>query len=186
MSGVLPGQAILKNSSFDQKNIWQDASLSQKEGHFSASKFTEDQTGNNCLKLELKKLVNGQVGCILLIGKDGKKTGFPAKPETTYEFSFEVKGTVPNVICGAVLYHNNEASWKPGASKRIKTTLNGFQTPAEWTQFKGSFRTEKNTIRAVLILQLWANEERAKNWHPGQYLLLDKVSIREQKTATQK
>ena len=175
------GQEILQNSSFDSKYLWQDISLSQPAGHFEASKSTEDLTWNNCLKLELKKLNKGCVGAILLIGKDGKKTGFPAKPETTYEFSFEVKGTVPNAVSAALLFHNDDAWWKPGASKRVKTTLDSFRVTSEWTRFKGSFRTAGNTVRAALIIQLWANEKLAKKWKPGQYLLVDNLSVKERK-----
>jgi len=178
---VLFGQEMLKNSSFDQKNIWQDAGLSQPAGHFAGSKFTEDKTWNNCLKLELKKLANGQVGAVLLIGKDGKKVGFAAKPETTYEFSLEAKGTVPGVTTAAMLYHNDDPAWKSGASKRVKTTLGNFRTPAEWTKFRGTFRTGSDTVRAALVLQFWANREMAKKWKPGQYLLVDNVSIKERK-----
>ena len=183
VSAVLCGQEIMKNSSFDQKNIWQDAALSQPAGHFAGSQFTEDKTWNNCLKLELKKLAKGQVGAVLLIGKDGKKTGFAAKPETTYEFSFEAKGTVPGVTTAAMLYHNDEPAWKPGASKRVKTTLGNFRTPAEWTKFRGTFRTGSDTIRAALVLQFWAKGELVKKWKPGQYLLVDNISIRERKSA---
>ena len=181
-SAVLCGQEMMKNSSFDQKNIWQDAALSQPAGHFAGSQFTEDKTWNNCLKLELKKLAKGQVGAVLLIGKDGKKTGFAAKPETTYEFSFEAKGTVPGVTTAAMLYHNDEPAWKPGASKRVKTTLGNFRTPAEWTKFRGTFRTGSDTIRAALVLQFWAKGESVKKWKPGQYLLVDNISIKERKT----
>lgn len=183
MSAVVLGQEMLKNSSFDQKNIWQDASLSQPAGHFAGTQFTEDKTWNNCLKLELKKLAKGQVGAMLLIGKDGKKVGFAAKPETTYEFSFEAKGTVPGVTTAAMLYHNDEPAWKSGASKRVKTTLGAFRTPAEWTKFSGTFRTGSDTIRAALVIQFWAKGESAKKWKPGQYLLVDNISIKERKSA---
>ena len=181
LAAVIFGQEILKNNSFDSQYLWQDVSLSQPAGHFEASKFTEDLTWNNCLKLELKQLNKGRVGAILLIGKDGKKTGFPVKPETTYEFSFEAKGTVPVAVSAALLFHNDDAWWKPGSSKRVKTTLDSFRVTPEWTRFKGSFRTADNTVRAALIIQLWANEKLAEKWNPGQYLLVDNLSVKERK-----
>jgi hypothetical protein len=61
------------------------------------TRYVEDLTWNNCLKFELtkyqidskgKKFVNTD----LRIGGNSKIQGFTCKPNTTYKFSFELKG----------------------------------------------------------------------------------------------
>ena len=61
------------------------------------SQFIEDRTWNRCLKMELLRYENNTPGqrkasLSMRLGGRGKVYGFPVKPDTVYNFSFEAKG----------------------------------------------------------------------------------------------
>ncbi len=73
--------------------------------------------------------------------------------------------------------------WK--SNKRIKTSLGGIKVTKNWIKYRGTFRTETDTKPAALGIQLWADEKLVKRdgWHPGQFLLIDNVSVKERSAA---
>jgi len=179
VSGLfLSASECIKNGSFEDSEV-KDYFLSQGDKYVTESLYIENLTWNKCLRLELNELKNDEVGVNILFGKSEKKTGFIAKPDCTYEFSFEMKGTVPNAGACALLFHNEDPWWK--SNQRITTSLSSVKVAEEWTKYSGTFRTGSDTKRAAFSLQLWANKvllER-NSWKQGQFLLIDNISVRE-------
>lgn len=147
------------------------------------SLFTEESTWNKCGKLEITKITKNSKGheivsAYVWIGGDKSKGGgFPVKPDTTYRFSVEVKGSAPNAtIC--VTEWNGPRLWHD--MKTIKTTVGNIKVMKDWTIYKGTFKTTSKAQRAALGLQMWWSTQ----WGPqkfkvGDYILFDNVKIEE-------
>ena len=143
--------------------------------------FTEEYTWNRCGKFEVTNIIksgeNDLVNATLFIGSGNKKTGFPCKPDTTYEFSIDIKGTAPRVELKAMGWDKGKSSVysfvRLGKSIRVKPDK-------EWVTVKGEFKTGANTERAALGLQFWASSKyEAMPFKVGDYILFDNISVRE-------
>ena len=90
---------LLVNGGFDEK-INTELFSDYTPGMFELTQFIEDGTWNKCLRVELKKITitkegNKRVGIFMHFGRTGKQPGFKAKPNTIYQFSFDIKGDAP-------------------------------------------------------------------------------------------
>ena len=82
--------------------------------------FIEDSTWNRCLKMELKEYrIDPEglkhVGAGVMLGGEAKKPGFPCKPDTLYEFKFELKGDAERAMI-------NFYEWDGGGKYRKQKT----------------------------------------------------------------
>ena len=165
----------MKNRSFDN-GISRECFVSQRPEHFEVTEFVEELTWNKCLKLRLAQLLDNEVkvSAVILFGHLEKQIGFAAEPETTYEFSFEAKGTVPAVVVSGFLYHNDDPWWK--SNTRVKSSLTGAKITPEWTCYKGFFELGQHHQAALgihmAILRLLVTRN---NWQPWARVLVDNV-----------
>lgn len=178
-------QELLPNNNFDEKD-WQKNVWLQNGRQVKISTLTEDLTWNNCLKIEVEKVLvdpNGvrKVNDIALFGATEKLYGVPVDAETFYTFKFEAKGAVYSVRIKFALFHNETAGladtqWIDGDIKSIRPRT-------EWTQYEVVFRTGKNTKRVAPVLQFWHDsaQQETVTWNDGDYLLVDNVSLIQKK-----
>ncbi|MBO4490969.1 MAG: hypothetical protein J5944_06375 [Lentisphaeria bacterium] len=148
------------------------------------SRYTEEFTWNNCLKFELvnvsvDKEGKRHVGTGMRFGGTKELHGFPCKPDTTYRFSLEIRGTAPRAML-------NVYEWTDGQSnsfeyrRKNQTSIHLIRPEKEWTVYTGTFRTGPDAKRAALGLQFWGDEAK-KDFQEeiGQYVLADKIKIEE-------
>ena len=154
------------------------------------SLHTEDLTWNKCARLSIDKINkdaegNDQISVAMWIG-GGKNNldnagpgGFACKPDTTYQFSLDIRGTANRLGVSAIEWQSKDKLWN---FKRNKTTLGGIQVQPEWTNYKGSFTTGPQANNAALYVQIWWNAKHGPTtMKVGDYVLVDNVSILEQK-----
>ena len=150
--------------------------------------YTEDLTWNRCGKLLIDKI--GKSGkydsynAVCWIGgayADSKKPGgFPCKPNTTYDFSVDLKGTAHSAGLSFTQWPQNGTLWR--GAKSYSTSIGGIKVQKEWTNYKGSFTTKADAAHAALTLQLWGNSKYgALKSKVGDYVLFDNIVIRERK-----
>lgn len=173
---------LIQNSEVDSALV-PEFRLEGKSGCYKFAPFIEEGTWNKCAKLEIiqyypdnagKKRVSANV----YIGGEKGITGFVAKPNTTYKFSVELKGTVKRAFINAREWTGSDY-YKD--KKDIKSTLGTVQIQPEWTCYKGSFKTGPDAKRAALDVAIWGSEaQRSLQENPGEYLMIDKIKIEEQ------
>ena len=159
---------------------WQtEFRTAEMKNQIELTQFVEDSTWNRCLKLTLKDYFIGKdgfkhVNAGVMLGGDAKKPGFPCKPDTVYEFKFELKGTAERAMV-------NFYQWdSKGKIKKQRTSIHLIRPQKDWTVYKGKFRTTANAKRAALYIQFWGDEKRRDlREKPGQFILIDKISVQE-------
>lgn len=152
--------------------------------------FTEDLTWNKCGQLkvdQIRKNKEGRetVGCAVWIG-GGKNNlsntepgGFECKPNTVYQFSMDIRGTVPEATVSAIEWKSGATLWN---SKSVKTSVGNISVQKDWTHYKGTFKTGPDAVRAALYIQLWWDTKYGPmKFKVGDTLLFDNVVITEQK-----
>jgi Carbohydrate family 9 binding domain-like/Carbohydrate binding domain len=171
---------LIKNSDGDAKNFRIEYRSTAGSKHMTLSKFTEDLTWNNCIKLKIDKFygdkkVNGGVMC------GGEKTiaGFPVKPNTVYKFSIEIKGTASRCSVSAIQW-NGPRYYKDRT--RVKSNIGAIKVQKDWVKYTGTFKTTAKAKRAALYIQMWGNA-KYRYYKEGDYLLIDKVTVEEQSMA---
>ena len=158
--------------------------------HFQISQYMEDLTWNKCVKLSIKSYYitqNGQkkVSVGVIIGGSKDKAGFAVKPDTTYSFSVELKGTAPFASVRALQWSGKCDYHKD--RKALKGSLGRVAVQNEWTVYKGTFRTTKNAKRAALFIRLWDEGKNGRiNTKKTDYLLIDKIFVNEKKQSALK
>ena len=180
----LNAQNLIKDPEIDLTPLSSEFRLCEDTRQGTLSQFVEDATWNRCLKLELVRYhVNEQgkrsVNLGVLLGGEGKKAGIPCKPDTTYSFSLEIKGTANRSMI-------NFREWdKNGKGKKLRTSIHEIHPQKEWTVYKGTFKTSPAAQRLALVVQFWGNESPKPTQLKeklGDYILLDKIKIEEVKT----
>lgn len=143
------------------------------------SQHIEDLTWNRCLKFELTSYYNDKgknfVNTDVRIGGDDKVNGFVCKPDTTYKFSFELKGTAQRCMVNFYEWTDPKNNFKGFSKKR--TSIHLINVQKDWTKYQGTFKTSANAKRAGLCIQFWGYDNTEKL---GQYILIDKISIEEE------
>ncbi len=175
---ISAAENLILNPEFDGDSWNREIRAAEVKSEIEVSQFIEESTWNRCVKMELKKYSvqkngNRSVGSGVLIGKDGKNDGFVCKPDTLYEFKFELKGNAKRAMV-------NWYQWDKTGSKKARTSIHLIKPQKEWTVYKGSFRTSKTAHHAALYIQFWGSEGYKDLQEViGQYVLIDKVSITE-------
>ncbi len=183
---------LIRNGTLDQKDLSEfylrsardDKDHKLLDSHGSV--FTEVIPGNQCYRIDLDRYVTDKAGRktmhpILAIGgatgydlQDGRKA-MKVEPNTTYEFSLEMRGTVKKVGFGVTLYHGKDVGYD--SFTRGKTVPGGVNIGKDWVAYRGTFKTGADTNRAVLMVNLYTSEQYGLTEQPGTYLLVDNVVI---------
>ena len=180
-------QNIVKNSDFNADEKKYGPEFRTNGGKLSV--HTENATWNRCGKLAFDRLATKgkyrSLQAAVWIGgsyADNKKPGgFVCKPNTTYDFSIDIKS---DLKCGgrlrATLWNDKQTLWHGKTVQSTITTV--VKESKEWTTYKGSFKTKSDSVRAALCLSI-GNDER---YSPlvqkvGDYILFDNVVIKERK-----
>ena len=180
-----PGQNIVKNNDFT--NSEKNPGTEYRTNGGALSLFTEEYTWNRCGKLSFNKLhksgkYEGLSGAVWIGGSyaDNKKPGgFPCKPNTTYDFSIDIRGTVAAANVQGAQWSKGQTLWH---GKRLKTTLGSFKVTRDWQTFKGSFTTGPDAVHAALTLSIWENSRYAPlKSKVGDYVLFDNIILKERK-----
>jgi hypothetical protein len=146
------------------------------------SLHTEDLSWNKCGKLAIDKIISrdghDSVSATVWIGGTDRATpGFPAKPDTTYRFSVDIKGNAPEASVHASCWDAN-GKHQPWALST--STVGKIAVQSEWTNYKGTFKTPPGTTRAALRLQMWWNTQHGPLKHKaGDYILFDNITVEE-------
>ena len=181
---VSPAQNLLKNGAFDAPALTGEAVLQQTHGKVKLSLETEHLSWNRCLRMQITALnKSNQLNCMLYMGKTGETMGFPVEPDSSYDFSFEIKGNF-GIALWATLYDKACGREKLWAGRNIRPTPGSAKgETGSWTRVKGSFRTGRDTRFATLNFQFWANGKQ-KNQLIGKYVLLDNIRVIKRNTIT--
>ncbi|MBR2358551.1 MAG: hypothetical protein IKA65_11080 [Lentisphaeria bacterium] len=186
---AVPAQNLLKNGAFDNADFSGELAIQQTHGRVKVVLETENLTWNRCLRMQIVHLKNTAeaqlLNTLVRVGKNGKNMGFPVEPDTTYDFSFEIKGT-RSVALWATLYDRSCGVEKQWSGKNIRPRpANAKGEKENWTKIKGSFRTNKDTKFATLNFQFWADSRQSKKMPAvGEYVLLDNIKISKRNTIT--
>jgi hypothetical protein len=173
-------QNKIKDFEVNNEKLFPEFRFNQKSKISKVSQFIEDKTWNRCLKFELTdyrrdpKTGARSVNTFLIIGGDEKKGGFPCKPNTRYDFSFECKGQRNLVIL-------DYSEWtEKGKISHHPTSIRRFKPQSEWTVYKGHFTTSASARRVGLRVLFWGSEKHKDAMGKiGDYVLLDKIVIEE-------
>lgn len=148
--------------------------------------ITEDITWNKCLRLEVGASCTNAEGAVvgqaaLYAGRDGRHLGFAVTPETTYDFSLELKGGVDRAYVNAYEWTGDDR-WKDMRKLKTKPALNGadmrgVRVGDTWTRFKGSFTTSSGAKRAMIEVKLWSSSRHGGAFAPGSFILVDGVTV---------
>lgn len=179
-----PGNNLIKNSSFDSENLYEDMSFYANRGKFKVEVFTEDRTWNKCARMEITqyKVMDGanHYQGAFRFGRNGKMSGFQVEPDTVYDFAFDIKGSLS--VSLMVYFSDKPINTKyPGKAIRV-TPRTAAGNEKEWTRVKGSFKTAANSKFAILAVQCWGNgKQQAKISPIGGYFMLDNVTVSKRK-----
>lgn len=178
LASVLSAQNIIKDADCNENPLSQEFGQAGVTSQASLSQYIEDKTWNRCLKFELKSyhiLKDGKkfVNTDVRIGGNKKLYGFACKPDTTYKFSFDLKGDTNR--CMVNFFEWNLEKNNYGQVKK-RTSIHLIKVQKDWTKYQGTFKTSANAKRAALCIQFWGYDDTEKI---GQYILIDKISIEE-------
>lgn len=135
-----------------------------------------DVAKNHCWKIEISKYVaqsKKNINLIVRIGGSRNLSGFPCEPKTVYSFSLKIKGKAPRAFLGACEWNNEDKN----SFRKVKTSLHAIKPQEKWTVYRGTFKTGPNAKRAALYVQFWGNEKNGLAEKPGDYLLIDRITI---------
>ncbi|MBN2642329.1 MAG: carbohydrate binding domain-containing protein [Victivallales bacterium] len=182
---VIQAENLIRNPTFDQPLTRESRIDNTVDGHAKISLFTEDLTWNKCLKFELLTVMSKDgresVGASVVFG--GNNLGVLVKPNTTYRFSFEVKGNGLRITPRAIEWTGDDL-WKN--RKALKPSLNVFKAPQEWQKFSGTFTTGPEAKSAVFGLSFWWDTQYGPMiYKPGDFILIDNLTLEEQQDTLQ-
>ena len=171
---------LLQNGDFDGENFLSDILILQDSGKVKVFQFTEDQTWNQCIRMEIISLKQTgsrkQISTALLFGKTGSSCGVQVQPNTWYRFRLDLKGN-RGVSLWAVMYDSSTSQIWKGESVRL-TPPNATPKPNSWTVFRGNFKTGPKTKFVSLKLVLWADSQKMKKMPAvGDYIMVDNIRI---------
>ena len=177
---------LLKNSQFDDTDLYCDMLFKAARGKFKVEHFIEDRTWNKCVRVETTgyRLHQGHrhLAASLIFGKNGENKGFPVQGGQTYDFSFDLKGNIQVSlwVCTFDKAVNIKSKEQGKALRPIPKTAQGEVN--SWTRVKGSFKVPADSRFAVLEIKLWADSSRQNHIpEPGSYFMVDNIEIKARK-----
>ena len=182
---------LLRNGDLEGEDI-SEFTLVLNEGTYNLSVYTEELSWNRCAKLEIidygisngAKVVNTALligGARGNVGQDGSGA-IRVKPNTTYEFSFEMKGSINSTGSITVFTWPEIGEGYYNGRELLNTSLapGRVKVQPDWVQYRGTFTTGPNANTAVLRIPIYCNEnDGGLTEKPGTYLLVDSVQISE-------
>lgn len=188
-AALCSGGNLIKNSDFSLYNNGAGPEYRQmsawKSSRFEV--FTENMSWNKCGKLRIISLIPSSAKghkvatASLMIGADGKNTGFKCKPDTVYRYSLQLRGSTSRAFVKGVEWSGGGALW---SFKECKKSKKIFPVTKEWTTVRGTFKTGPKADRAALNLAIWWDSQYPADRHvlkEGDFLLFDSVKISEAK-----
>lgn len=177
---IFGGDNLVRNCDFNAP-LDGEFRLLGPPNHLKLTVFTEDSTWNKCARLEVVNFIEKdgvkEVNGSLTIGGDKENFGFPVKPDTTYSFSLEIKGSAQRIFCGALGWESGKKYWDPN---KLKGGIGLIKVNKDWTRYQGTFRTDSKTSLAALKIQFWGNSKNNQLLENiGDYVLVDNVFISE-------
>lgn len=145
--------------------------------------FSEDLTWNKCGRLEVVAVEKSSAGSDVInanawIGRNdkGDLPGFCVKPNATYSFSIDLRGTPRRVRVAARTWSEDDL-WK-GAENRL-TTVSMTKIGEGWATYSGTFKTGPSDVRAALCVQMWCDSRypKADKYKVGDWVMFDNVSV---------
>lgn len=146
--------------------------------------FSEDLTWNKCGKLEVVEVMRNEAKGSAVINANAwigmtlgsRLPGFKVRPNTTYEFSIDLRGTPERVRVGARTFIGDD-NWQ-GAENRL-TTVSMTSIGKDWQTFRGTFKTGPKDVRCCLFVQMWSDSQypKAYQYKLGDWVLFDNVSV---------
>lgn len=184
LSFALHAENLIKDFDCSKEPMSDEFAVLEGFGKGKLSHFIEKYSWNRCLKFEIVDFYtkNGKRSCntAIRIGGNNKTYGFVCKPDTTYKFSFELKGTARRVMVPFCEWFKDGNGYSSRRKKR--TSAHNIVPQTEWTTYNGTFKTSKDAKRAALLIQFWGDESRNDfREAKGQYVLIDKIKIEEVK-----
>jgi len=170
---------LIRNPEVDGDAWQKEFRVGEGKNQVELTQFVEDSTWNRCLKMTLNNYYISKdgfksVNAGVMLGGDAKKPGFPCKPDTVYEFKFELKGDAERCML-------NYYQWdSKGKAQKKQTKIHLIRPQKEWNVYKGTFRTSPTAKRAALFIQFWGDAKR-KNLREkiGQHIMIDKITVQE-------
>ena len=163
----------------DKAEVLKETQSGHHGGSFDV--FTEDLSWNRCGRLTagpiIKHAVTGDecIGAdIVFCGAGGN--GIPVEPDQFYEYSFELRGTMPRASLNIIEYCTENGK---RVSRFVEKELR-FALVNDWKRFKGRFRTGKNAERIALQFIIWTYADRPgkpARFKPGDSLFIDNLSL---------
>ena len=147
------------------------------------SLHSEDLTWNKCGRLEVVATEKSKVGSDVVnanawIGRNdaGRLPGFFVKPNATYSFSIDLRGTPRRVRVAARTWSEDDI-WR-GAATRL-TTVSMTKIGEGWATYSGTFKTGPKDVRAALCVQMWSDTQypKADQYKVGDWVMFDNVSV---------
>ena len=178
-SAVLVASAsnLLRNGDLEGQDYSEFSAVHSRNVKFSVVQ----ENGNHCAKLEVIRAQGGYYNGALIIGgvagsdgQDGSKA-FRVRPFTTYEFSFDVRGNIPLFSTKLWVWPEEGDGYYKGR-EQLDTTLNRIEVTEQWMRYTGEVTIYSMAHTAALRLVVY---ERAENYAPGSYVLVDNVVFRE-------
>ena len=171
---------LLQNGDFNGDNFLSDILILQDYGKVKVFHFTENQTWNRCIKMEISGFkqtgARKQISTSLLFGKTGSSCGVQVQPDTWYRFRLDLKGN-RGVSLWAVMFDSSTSQIWKGESVRL-TPPTATPTPNSWTVFRGYFKTGPKTKFASLKLVFEADSQKMKKIpEVGDYIMIDNIRI---------
>ena len=183
-SFMLFGQNLVREGDFTNVTKSLDG-FAMTNGAGSAVLFTENDTGNKCVKLAISKIVKTPkntelTAACLWIPCTRKNLGAAVKPDTQYRFSLDLKGSkAMRVNIAAQLWDTGKGLWQGRA-----VTIGGFNITTDWKKYEGTFKTGPQTAKAALQIQLWFDTQYGPaRFAVGDHVLIDNVVLEEVKSA---
>jgi len=186
LTGVLSlnaAQNLILNGDFADEGKFAKECVTDGGKTSKLTLFSEDLTWNKCAKLEIVNVqksdkdtdvinANAWIGC----NAEGKLPGFNVRPNTTYQFTIDLRGTPKYARVGARTWATDDL-WKETAFRL--TTVSFTKITNEWQTFRGTFKTGPKDKRAALGVQLWSDTQypKAYQYKKGDWVLIDNVSV---------
>ena len=149
----------------------------------SLSLFTEPLTWNRCGRCTVSRSVPDaqNKGCVVhsasvVIGATDDGPGFVVEPSCRYDFSFDVRGSVPAVAVDLVYWTGDDGR---KVRRTAKVDIADRSVSAAWAVKTGSFVAPKDARCAALRLSIWSSS-RWKSRHQfkvGDYFMFDNVKV---------
>lgn len=104
--------------------------------------------------------------------------GFPAKPNTRYQWSFDLKGQGERIFISA--YEMNSDSFWNNRNRLKITGSNHAKLISDWKTCSGSFTTGDKAQRVTLLINFYGDEKHKDIPEtPGDYFMISNLKLEE-------